>query len=138
MKVKQPRKAVLSEPSPIDDGQKANRKRRMGDPRRPNWELQLYIAGPSPKSVIAFRNLEQICEDHLVGHYQIEVIDLIKNPQLARDNQILVVPTVVRKRPLPMRRIIGDLSNTERALAGLALRSFDPSPFAARKALKNI
>jgi circadian clock protein KaiB len=99
----------------------------------PDWRLLLYVAGPSPKSAAAFRNLEQICEDHLVGHYRIEVIDLLKNPQIAQDAQIVAVPMVVRKWPLPIRRIIGDLSNTERVLAGLDLRSFDPSPFIARK-----
>jgi circadian clock protein KaiB len=99
----------------------------------PDWSLLLYVAGPSPKSAAAFRNLEQICEDHLVGHYRIEVIDLLKNPQIARDEQIVAVPMVVRKWPLPIRKIIGDLSNTERVLAGLDLRSFDASPFIARK-----
>jgi circadian clock protein KaiB len=103
----------------------------------PNWSLRLYVAGSSPKSAAAFRNLEQICEDHLVGHYHIEVIDLVKSPQIARDEQIIGVPTVVRERPLPIRRIIGDLSNTESALAGLDLQSFDPSPFAPRKGQRN-
>jgi circadian clock protein KaiB len=100
----------------------------------PDWRLLLYVAGSGSKSAAAFRNLEQICEDHLVGHYHIEVIDLVKNPQIARDEQIIAVPMVVRKWPLPIRKIIGDLSNTERVLAGLDLRSFDPSsPFTARK-----
>jgi circadian clock protein KaiB len=98
-----------------------------------DWNLRLYVAGPSPKSVAAFRNLEQICEDHLVGHYHIEVIDLLKHPQIARDDQVIAVPMAVRKWPLPVRKIIGDMSNTERVLAGLALRSFDPAPFTARK-----
>jgi circadian clock protein KaiB len=124
VKTKKSKDAKLSKP---------NRLRRIGDRRNPDWELQLYIAGPSPKSVVAFRNLEQICEDHLVGHYNIDVVDLLKNPQLARDNQIIAVPTVVRTKPLPVRRIIGDLSDTQRALTGLALRSFDPTPFAPRK-----
>ena len=93
------------------------------EPRRQEWELWLYVAGPTPKSAAVFRNLEQICEEHLAGRYRIKVIDLVKNPQIARDEQIVAVPTVVRKHPLPGRRIIGDLSNTERVLAGLDLRT---------------
>jgi circadian clock protein KaiB len=104
----------------------------------PDWDLRLYTAGASPKSAAAFRNLEQICEDHLAGHYHIEVIDLMTNPQIAQDEQIIAVPTIVRERPLPIRRIIGDLSDTERALAGLDLRSYDPSPFTARNRRKNV
>ena len=92
-------------------------------PRRQEWELWLYVAGPTPKSAAVFRNLEQICEEHLAGRYRIKVIDLVKNPQIARDEQIVAVPTVVRKYPLPSRKIIGDLSNTERVLAGLDLRT---------------
>ena len=99
-----------------------------------DWRLCLYIAGPTPKSSAAFRNLEQICEEHLRGRYHIEVIDLMMNPQIARDHQIVAVPTVVRTRPSPIRKIIGDLSNTERVLTGLELQSRDPSPFASRKA----
>jgi circadian clock protein KaiB len=87
------------------------------------WELRLYVAGPTPKSVTAFRNIEQLCEEHLAGQYQIEVIDLMKHPQRAQSDQILAVPTLVRKRPAPVRKIIGTLSNTERVLAGLDLPS---------------
>ena len=97
------------------------------------WELRLYIAGPTPKSVTALRNIEQICEDHLAGRYHLEVIDLTKNPQLAQTDQILAVPTLVRKRPSPVRKIIGTLSNTERVLAGLDLRADGTDPFARRK-----
>ncbi len=86
------------------------------------WELRLYVAGQTPKSVTAFANLKRICEEHLAGEYHIEVIDLLKSPQLAGDDQILAIPTVVRKLPAPLRRIIGDLSNIERALVGLDLR----------------
>jgi circadian clock protein KaiB len=86
------------------------------------WELRLYVAGQSPKSVKAFANLKTICENHLAGKYRIEIIDLLKNPQLARGDQILAIPTLVRKIPEPVRKIIGDLSNTERALVGLDLR----------------
>ncbi len=97
------------------------------------WELRLYVAGPTPKSVAAFRNLEDLCEKHLAGHYQISVIDLMKNPQLAKGDQILAVPTVVRNLPSPMRKVIGNLSNTERVLVGLDLRARDGDPFAPRK-----
>lgn len=86
------------------------------------WELRLYIAGRSPKSVAAFANLKKLCDEHLAGRYQIEVIDLVKNPQLAAGDQIIAIPTLVRKLPEPLRKIVGDLSNTERTLVGLQLR----------------
>ncbi|MEA3641412.1 MAG: circadian clock KaiB family protein [Lamprobacter sp.] len=86
------------------------------------WTLRLYVAGQTPKSLTAFANLQAMCEAHLSGNYQIEVIDLLENPQLAQGDQILAIPTVVRRLPLPMRKIIGDLSDTERALVGLDLR----------------
>ena len=98
-----------------------------------DWDLRLYVAGPTPKSVAAFRNLEQLCEEHLAGRYRIEVIDLMKNPQLAQGDQILAVPTLVRKLPSPIRKIIGNLSNTERVLVGLDLRPRNADPFAAGK-----
>ena len=84
--------------------------------------LRLYIAGQTPKSIKAFANLKKICEEHLTGKYRIEVIDLIQNPQLAAGDQILAVPTLVRRLPEPVRRIIGDLSHTERVLVGLDIR----------------
>ena len=83
--------------------------------------LRLYVAGQTPKSITAFINLKKICEEHLAGRYKIEVIDLLENPQLARGDQILAIPTLVRKLPEPVRKIIGDLSNTERVLIGLDL-----------------
>jgi circadian clock protein KaiB len=86
------------------------------------WELRLYVAGLTPRCVAAFANLRRICEEHLAGQYHIEVIDLLQNPTLARGDQILAIPTLVRKLPTPMRKIIGDLSNTERVLVGLDLR----------------
>jgi circadian clock protein KaiB len=86
------------------------------------WLLRLYVAGQTPKSLAAFRNLKTICEQHLVGQYRIEVIDLVENPTLAAGDQILAIPTLVRRLPPPMKRIIGDLSNTERVLVGLDLR----------------
>jgi circadian clock protein KaiB len=84
--------------------------------------LRLYIAGQTPRAVRALNNLTQLCEAHLAGKYRIEVVDLLKHPQLARGDQIVAVPTLVRKLPEPMRKIIGDLSNTEKVLVGLDLR----------------
>ncbi len=87
------------------------------------WHLRLYIAGQSPRALVAIANLRTICEEHVPGRYSIEVIDLLKQPQLAKGDQILAVPTLVRKLPVPVRKIIGDLSNKERVLVGLDLRS---------------
>jgi circadian clock protein KaiB len=89
------------------------------------WNLRLYVAGQSPTSVRALANLKALCEEHLKGRYRIEVIDLRKNPQLARGDQIVAVPTLVRRLPLPLRTIIGDLSNSVRLLVGLDLRKAD-------------
>jgi len=86
------------------------------------WELRLYVAGQTPKSLTAFANLKRICEEYMEGKYRIEVIDLIKNPKLAEGDQILAIPTLVRKLPEPIKKIIGDLSDTERVLVGLDLR----------------
>ena len=86
------------------------------------WDLRLYVAGQTPKSVTALANLKKFCEDHLQGRYRIEVVDLVKNPQLARTDQILAIPTLVRRLPSPIRKIIGDLSNSERVLVGLDLQ----------------
>ena len=83
------------------------------------WELKLYVAGKTPKSVTALRNLKKYCEEHLEGRYKIEVVDLLKKPQLAEGDQIFAVPTLVRKVPVPIRKIIGDLSNEEKVLVGL-------------------
>ncbi len=88
------------------------------------WELRLYVAGQTPKSLTAFSNLKKICEEHLEGKYRIEIIDLLENPKLAAGDQILAIPTLVRKLPEPVRKIIGDLSNTERVLIGLDLRPY--------------
>jgi circadian clock protein KaiB len=87
----------------------------------PEWELRLYVAGKTTKSITAFANLKRICETHLAGKYAIEVIDLLEHPELARSDQIMAIPTLVRKLPEPIRKIIGDLSNTERVLVGLQL-----------------
>ncbi len=86
------------------------------------WNLRLYVAGQTPRSISAFKNLKDICEEYLKGKYHIEVIDLMENPTLARGDQILAVPTLVRKLPQPIRKIIGDLSNTERVLVGLDIQ----------------
>lgn len=99
---------------------------RKPDPRKPVvWNLRLYVAGQTPKSVRAISNLKVLCEEHLMGRYRIEVIDLRKNPQLARGDQIVAIPTLVRRLPRPLRTIIGDLSNSVRLLVGLDLREVD-------------
>ena len=87
-----------------------------------DFVLRLYVAGQTPKCMRAFTNLKRICEEHLANRYRIEIIDLLQNPQLARGDQILAVPTLVRQLPEPVKKIIGDLSNTERVLVGLDLR----------------
>lgn len=87
------------------------------------WELRLYTAGQTPKSILAFNNLKRICEEHMPGRYHIEIVDLMRNPRLAKEDQIVAIPTLVRKLPQPLRKIIGDLSDTERTLVGLQLRS---------------
>lgn len=88
------------------------------------WELRLYVAGQTPKSLTAFSNLKEYCEEHLKGKYRIQIIDLVKKPQLAKDHQILAIPTLVRQVPTPIRKIIGDLSNKEKVLVGLDIREF--------------
>jgi circadian clock protein KaiB len=87
------------------------------------WELRLYVAGNTPKSIAAINNLNKYCEEHLKGQYKIEVIDLLVHPQLAAGDQILAIPTLVRKVPVPIRKIIGDLSNEEKVLVGLNIRA---------------
>ena len=86
------------------------------------WELRLYTAGQTPKSLAAMDNLRRFCDEHLAGQYKIEIVDLMANPRLAKDDQIVAIPTLVRKLPPPLRRIIGDLSDVERTLVGLQLR----------------
>lgn len=87
-----------------------------------HWELRLYVAGQTPKSVTAFANLKRMCEEHMPGRYRIEVVDLVENPRLAVEDQIVAIPTLVRRLPPPMRKIIGDLSDSARTLVGLQLR----------------
>ena len=102
-----------------------NRKSAHPAPEAANadfWDLRLYVAGETTNCLVAFENLKNICEKHLEGKYHIQVIDLLKNPQLSSGDQILAIPTLVRRLPEPVRKIIGDLSNTERVLVGLDLR----------------
>lgn len=100
-----------------------SRASRTGPARSPaEWNLRLYTAGQSPKSLRALENLKKICEEHLDGHYHIEVVDLLKQPHLARGDQIFAIPTLVRQLPVPIKQMLGDLSNTERTLVGLDLR----------------
>jgi circadian clock protein KaiB len=103
---------------------------RKGKPKGESaeWSLRLYTAGQSPKSMRALENLKKICEEHLDGRYHIQVVDLLKNPELARGDQIFAIPTLVRQLPVPIRQILGDLSNVERALVGLDLRPRDQLP----------
>ncbi len=96
---------------------------RPNKPKEEKWQLRLYIAGNTPKSAAAIINLKKYCEEHLNDRYELEVIDLLVNPQLAAGDQILAIPTLVRKVPVPVRKIIGDLSNEEKVLVGLDLRS---------------
>lgn len=90
------------------------------------WELRLYVAGKSARSLAAFANLKKICDDHLAGRYSIEVIDLLETPQLAKGDEIVALPTLVRRLPSPIRKIVGDLSNTDKVLVGLQLRPLPP------------
>lgn len=111
---------------------KAKRKAAAGKPSVPakasadvggaKWQLRLYVAGQTPRSMAALVNLKTLCEQHLAGQYTIEVIDLLKHPQLAKDDQIFAIPTLVRKLPEPLKRIVGDLSNVEKFLVGMDLR----------------
>lgn len=91
------------------------------------WELRLYVAGQTPKSVAAFANLKRLCEQHMPGQYRVEVVDLLEHPQLAKGDQIVAVPTLVRRLPPPLKKIIGDLSNEEKVLVGLNLTPVGPS-----------
>lgn len=101
----------------------AGRKARSrAEKKTETWNLRLYVAGQTPRAIKALRNLQRLCEEHLAGKYHIEVIDLLKSPRLARGDQIVAVPTLVRKLPEPVRKIIGDLSDSEKVLVGLDLR----------------
>jgi circadian clock protein KaiB len=91
-----------------------------------DWHLRLYVAGPSPKSLKALANLKALCEEHLAGRHEIEIIDLVDQPMLARSDDILAIPTLVRRVPVPLRKVIGDLSDTERVLVGLRVQRASP------------
>lgn len=120
----QMKKTSPNEPQPLSLQELAEKK----DPSASDmWELRLYVAGQTPRSIAAFANLKKMCEEHLAGRYNIEVVDLIKHPQLAAGDQILAIPTLVRKLPQPLRKIVGDLRDTERALVGLQLRPAAPA-----------
>ncbi len=103
----------------------ARSKAARAEPHLTHWDLRLYVAGQTPRSRAALANLRLICEEHLADRYSIEVIDLLEHPQLSRGDQILAIPTLVRRLPKPMRKIIGDLSDTQRVLIGLDLRCAD-------------
>jgi circadian clock protein KaiB len=107
---------------------KAEKRNSSRLPGQEAWQLRLYVAGQTSKSVTAFANLKRICEEHIPGKYTIEVVDLLKNPTLAKGDQILAIPTLVRKLPMPIRKILGDLSDTQRVLVGLDLRQSDQQP----------
>lgn len=105
------------------DGSAREDNNRKATPfKSPLWELRLYVAGMTPTSIRAFENLKKLCEEHMHGAYKIQVVDLLERPTLARGDQIIAVPTLVRRLPTPVKKIIGDLSNTERVLVGLDLR----------------
>jgi circadian clock protein KaiB len=110
----------LKKPTRTQTASKSKKNNAAGDP--PEWDLILYVAGNTPKSLNAFNNLKNLCETHLKRRYRIQIVDLIQNPQLAKGDQIFATPTLVRRLPVPVRKIIGDLSNTERVLVGLDLR----------------
>lgn len=96
-----------------------------GTDQKQPWRLRLYVAGQTPKSVAAFANLKKLCETHMKGSYEIEIVDLQQNPQMAKEHQIVAIPTLVKQLPLPLKKIIGDLSNTEKVLVGLELEPLD-------------
>jgi circadian clock protein KaiB len=110
---------------PISKTKTGARPRKPAARKPAAWKLRLYVAGQTPKSIRAFDNLKAACEEHLKGSYQIELVDLRKNPQLARGDQIVAIPTLVRRLPQPLRTVIGDLSNSVRLLVGLDLRKVD-------------
>ncbi len=113
-------KKIVSKPA--NNGLAKGKKNKATPFKRPLWELRLYVAGMTPTSIRAFENLKRLCEEHMHGAYKIQVVDLLERPMLARGDQIIAVPTLVRRLPTPVKKIIGDLSNTERVLVGLDLR----------------
>ena len=118
--------AKLDEQPPLSLQDIAEQKSREQSDAK-EWNLRLYVAGQTPRSIAAFANLKRLCEQHLSGRYTIEIVDLLKHPQLAAGDQIVAIPTLVRKLPEPLRKIVGDLRDTERALVGLQIRPASPS-----------
>ena len=116
------KKAAKPDKQPPLSLQDISEQKSPGQPDAEVWNLRLYVAGQTPRSITAFANLKKLCEEHLSGRYNIEVVDLVKHPQLAAGDQIVAIPTLVRKLPEPLRKIVGDLRDTERALVGLQLR----------------
>lgn len=114
------KKTSQRKPAAARSGRKTGNNERPFKP--PVWELRLYVAGMTPTSIRAFENLKKLCEEHMHGAYKIQVVDLLERPKLASGDQIIAVPTLVRRLPTPVKKIIGDLSNTERVLVGLDLR----------------
>jgi circadian clock protein KaiB len=112
----------------VPDDNKVTTLQPAGSDSTAEWKLRLYVAGQTPKSLIAFANLKRICEEHLAGRYEIEVIDLLKHPHLAQADHIIALPTLVRKLPEPIKRIVGDLSNSERAIVGMNLEKVSTPP----------
>ena len=106
-----------SAPKPFATSKKTDDKKKKAE-----WELRLYVAGQTPRSMTALQNLKKICQEYIGGSYSLEIVDLLENPQLAKGDQILAIPTLVRKLPEPMKKIIGDLSNTEGVLVGLDIK----------------
>lgn len=104
---------------------KVNEKKKTPQKTKKQWWLRLYVAGQTPRSLAAFQNLKKVCDEHMKDEYEIEVIDLLKNPQLAQGDQIVAIPTLVRNLPEPVKKIIGDLSNSDRVLVGLDLKERD-------------
>jgi circadian clock protein KaiB len=121
------KKTSPTAPQPLSLHELAEKAEKKDSVTNDMWDLRLYVAGQTPRSVAAFANLKKICEEHLAGRYNIEVVDLLKHPQLAAGDQILAIPTLVRKLPQPLRKIVGDLRDTERALVGLQLRQAPPA-----------
>ena len=119
--MKKPKKKRADQPLSLSESA-ANSDSGDGAAQTKKWELRLYVAGQAPRSALAFSNLKRLCDQHLPGRYTIEVVDLLKHPQLAAGDQIVAIPTLVRKLPQPIRKIIGDLRDTERTLVGLDIR----------------
>jgi circadian clock protein KaiB len=118
-------KRTAKKPVRSKRGATRSRASAKASPKKPvedSWNMRLYVAGQTPKSLAAFSNLKQLCDQYLTGRYQIEVVDLLKQPQLAQNDQIVALPTLVRKLPEPIKRVIGDLSNLERVMIGLDLQ----------------